>query len=102
METAETLLNVTALTSLHQQIEQQSVDEEEEVSEELRQDLRVHLEASEELQSLCADVQHSSDVLRHLQLTALGERITVQKAWEKRVQHLRNRRRYEDIIKLPH
>lgn len=70
-DSRDTAERLTALTSLHQQIEQQSVDEEEEVGEELRQDLLVHLEASEELQSLCADVQHSSDVLRHLQLTAL-------------------------------
>ncbi len=58
----ETPEHLNSLTSLHQQVEEQSVDEEEEVGEELCADVRMHVERSEQTQTLTADVQHASDL----------------------------------------
>ncbi len=66
------------LTSLHECVEERGVGEEEQVGQQLRCDLAVHLESVEQVQCLLQDVQDLADSRRHAQLTALRERVTVQ------------------------
>ncbi len=66
------------LTSLHECVEERSVGEEEQVGQQLRCDLAVHLGSVEQVQCLLQDVQDLADSCRHAQLTALRERVTIQ------------------------
>lgn len=79
------------LTSLHEGVEERGVGEEEQVRQQLRRDLAVHLESVEQMQSRLQNVQDMAESHRHAQLTALGERITVQQLRQHSVHTLTER-----------
>lgn len=82
------------LTSLHERVEERGVGEEEQVRQQLRRDLAVHLESVEQMQSRLQNVQDVNESRRHAQLTALRERITVQQLGQYSIHTLKERKRF--------
>lgn len=63
--------NTKRFTSLHEQVEEEGIDEEEEVSEKLCGNFRVYVEVFDEIQRLCENLQHAGNFVRDLHLAIL-------------------------------
>lgn len=59
------------LTSLHEQVEEEGIDEEEKICEELYANFRVYVEVFDEVQCLCKDVQYAGNFTSDLHLPIL-------------------------------